>query len=233
MSRPQAILFDLDDTLWPIAPVIAAAETSLHAWLAAHAPKVAASFDSATLRARRLALLEAAPELAHDLAALRRRGLEQAFAEAGEDAAQIEGAMRHFLAARNAVQPYDDVLPGLLQLGARLTLGTITNGNADLEVVGLAHHFKVSLAAARFGRGKPDPAIFRAACDALGVAPAAAVYVGDDLELDVRGAQQAGLRAVWMNRGGSAAHLAAGLRPDAIVSSFTELIAWMEQQLAD
>lgn len=31
---PKAILFDLDDTLWPIAPVIAAAETLLHDWLA-------------------------------------------------------------------------------------------------------------------------------------------------------------------------------------------------------
>ncbi|UGQ45959.1 HAD family hydrolase [Massilia endophytica] len=228
--RPQAILFDLDDTLWPIAPVIAAAELSLHAWLAAHAPRVAQAFDIATLRARRQALLAQAPELAHDLASLRRRGLEHAFAEAGEDAAHIEGAMRHFLAARNAVQPYDDVLPGLLHLGQSLRLGTISNGNADLEVVGLAHHFAVSLAAARFGRGKPDPAIFLAACDALGVAPAAAVYVGDDPELDVRGAQQAGLRAVWMNRTG--APLPPGLAPEAVVASFSELIAWLEEELA-
>jgi putative hydrolase of the HAD superfamily len=36
-----------------------------------------------------------------------------------------------------------------------------------------------------------------------------------------------------MNRDGSAAHLAAGVQPDAIVGSFTELIAWMEQQLAN
>lgn len=231
--KPKAILFDLDDTLWPIAPVIAEAEATLHAWLATHAPKVAGQFSIEQLRAERLALAERAPHLQLDLGALRRAGLQAAFAAAGEDAAHVDGAMRHFFAARNAVTPYDDVLPGLLKLRHQVQLGTISNGNADLEVIGLAHHFEVSLAAAHFGTAKPDPAIFRAACSALGVAPHEAVYVGDDLALDVAGAQRAGLRAVWMNRTGSTAHVAAGIAPDAICASFDELLAWLEQQLAE
>lgn len=231
--RPRAILFDLDDTLWPIAPVIAEAETTLHAWLAAHAPKVARSFSIDELRARRMALLAAEPDYHLDLAKLRRAALQAAFEHVGEDVAHLDGAMRHFVAARNAVKPYDDVLPGLLHLAERVTLGAVTNGNADLEVIGIAHHFKVALAASHFGKAKPDPAIFLAACDALGVAPAEAIYVGDDLRLDVEGAQKAGLRAVWMNRTGSSAHLEAGIVPDAICSSLEELIAWLEQQLAD
>jgi putative hydrolase of the HAD superfamily len=232
-ERPRAILFDLDDTLWPIAPVIAEAETTLHAWLATHAPKVAQAFSIDELRARRMALLAAEPNYHLDLGKLRRAALEAAFAHAGEDLAHIDGAMQHFFAARNAVKPYDDVLPGLLHLADRVTLGAVTNGNADLEVIGIAHHFKVALAASHFGRAKPDPAIFLAACDALGVEPRHAVYVGDDLRLDVEGAQKAGLRAVWMNRTGSNAHVELGIMPDAICSSFEELIAWLEQQLAD
>ena len=234
-ARPplKAILFDLDDTLWPIAPVIAEAERTLHAWLGEHAPRVAQRFSIAELRARRMALLAARPELHVDLASLRRAGLQAAFAELGEDERHIDGAMRHFLAARNAVQLYDDVLPGLEKVKARLIMGTITNGNADLEVVGMAHHFKVSLAAPDFGSAKPDPAIFLAACAALGVAPAETAYVGDDLKLDVEGAQRAGLRAVWMNRGASDAHLAAGIAPDAICATFGDLVAWLETQLAD
>ncbi|NVD99907.1 HAD family hydrolase [Massilia sp. BJB1822] len=228
--RPQAILFDLDDTLWPIAPVIAAAEVTLHAWLAEHAPKVAQAFSIEDLRARRQALLDADPALQVDLGALRRAGLQAAFELAGEDLRHLDGAMAHFFAARNAVTPYDDVLPGLLHLKQKILLGTISNGNADLEVIGLAHHFQVSLAASHFGRAKPDPAIFLAACAALGVAPAQAVYVGDDLRLDVEGAQRAGLRAVWLNRGGAAAP--EGLVPDAICSSFDELLRWLERQLA-
>jgi len=192
---------------------------------------VAAQFSIAELRARRMALAEQRPELVADLYQLRRVALEQVFAETGEDPAHIEGAMRHFHVLRNAVTPYDDVLPVLPLLQGMLRLGVITNGNADLEVIGLHHHFEYALASAKFGRAKPDPAIFLTACEAMGVAPRDAVYVGDDLRLDVQGAQGAGLRAVWMNRHGSDAHLAAGVAPDAICASFDELLAWVNEQM--
>ena len=232
-KRPKAILFDLDDTLWPVGPVILQAEIDLHAWLSEHAPEVARRFSSDALRQRRLALLAAQPELRSDLGALRRAGLRGAFEEAGADLTLVEAAMACFLAARNRVNLYDDVLPGLEGLQQRILVGSISNGNADLEVIGLAHHFKVSLAAGVFGRAKPDPAIFHAACAALGVAPEEAVYVGDDLQLDVLGAQNAGLRAVWLNREASVAHLEAGIVPDAICATFDELLAWLDLQLEE
>ena len=226
---PKAVLFDLDDTLWPIAPVIAEAELSLFGWLRQHAPKVAAAHSIDTLRAARLALLDAEPALRLDLGALRRAGLHAAFAQAGEDAAKVELAMQHFFAARNAVAPYDDVLPGLARLGQRVLVGSISNGNADLRAIGMSHHFKVSVAAHELGRAKPDAAIFLAACALLDVAPQDAVYVGDDVLLDVRGAQQAGLRAVWLNRTGSSVHLEHGVAPDAICADFGELLDWLER----
>jgi putative hydrolase of the HAD superfamily len=233
IARPKAILFDLDDTLWPIGPVIAEAELALHAWLDEHAPKVARTFTIEQLRERRMALLAEKPEHHLNLIGLRREAMEAAFRHVGEDLARLDDAIKLFSAARNAVQPYHDVLPGLQRLAEKVTLGSITNGNADLEVIGLAHHFKVSLAASHYGKAKPDPGIFLAACEALGVAPHETVYVGDDLRLDVEGAQKAGLKAVWMNRTGSTAHLEAGIEPDAICRDVGELIAWLEQQLAD
>lgn len=229
--RPLALLFDLDDTLWPIGPVIAAAEESWHAWLAEHAPRVAQAFSVAELRVRRMALLERRPELIADLYQLRREALAEVFAELGEDPAHIEGSMRHFAVQRNLVVPYADVLPALPLLQGMLRLGVITNGNADLEVIGMDHHFEYALSSSRFGRAKPDPAIFHAACAAMGVAPQDAVYVGDDLRLDVQGAQAAGLRAVWMNRHGSTAHLEAGVTPDAICATFDELLHWIRGQI--
>jgi putative hydrolase of the HAD superfamily len=45
---------------------------------------------------------------------------------------------------------------------------------------------------------KPDPRIFRAALDALGVAPEEALYVGDLYEVDVVGARAAGISAVLL-----------------------------------
>jgi FMN hydrolase / 5-amino-6-(5-phospho-D-ribitylamino)uracil phosphatase len=227
---PKAILFDLDDTLWPIAPVILQAEESLHRWLADNAPRVSERFSIEHLRQARLALLASQPEFHLDLGALRRAGLVSAFEQAGEDIDKVEQAMIHFFAARNAVIPYDDVLPGLLRLKGRVKIGSVSNGNADLQAIGLAHHFTVSVAAHQLGYAKPDPAIFRAACDELGVAPQEAVYVGDDVLLDVRGAQQAGLRAVWLNRTGSTSHLEHAVVPDAICANFDELIDWLRRE---
>jgi HAD superfamily hydrolase (TIGR01549 family) len=230
---PKAILFDLDDTLWPIAPVIAQAEQSLHAWLQANAPRVASRFSIDSLRQARLALLARQPELHLDLGALRRAGLRYAFEQAGEDSAKVEQAMVHFFAARNAVLPYDDVLPGLLRLKGRVLIGSISNGNADLQAIGLSHHFKVSVAAHQLGCAKPDAAIFHAACRQLGVAPADAVYVGDDVLLDVQGAQRAGLRAVWLNRTGSSEHREHGVLPDATCADFGQLLDWLAREHAE
>ena len=225
---PKAVLFDLDDTLWPIAPVILEAEKILYAWLAQHAPRVVERFTVASLREARLALLAKRPEFAIDLSALRHAGLVAAFEQVGEDAGKVELAMTEFFAARNAVTPYDDVVPGLERLKQFTLVGSVTNGVADLQTIGLAHHFQASVAAREFGRAKPDPGIFLAGCAALGVEPGETLYVGDDLLLDVQGAQRAGLRAAWMNRTGKLNDLAHEVQPDVEVASIDALIDWLE-----
>jgi putative hydrolase of the HAD superfamily len=228
--RIKAVLFDLDDTLWPIMPVIRRAEDMLFTWLQAHAPGVASRFTVEGLRERRRRLLEQNPHYRLDLAKLRHAGLTEAFLAAGEDCTKVDLAMAVFSKARNEVIPFDDVMPVLEKLRRRFSLGSVSNGVADLEVIGLSKYFKASLAAHSFGAAKPDAAIFQAACDALGVAPAEAVYVGDDPFLDVEGAQRAGLHAVWMNRAGleSAFNLPEHIRPDAIFATMHELHQWLD-----
>ncbi|WP_332876618.1 HAD family hydrolase [Massilia sp. S19_KUP03_FR1] len=232
MTTPHAVLFDLDDTLWPIGPVIARAEELVQAWLAQHAPGVAQRFSIEALRSARMALLQEQPDFHLDFGALRRAGLHAAFAEAGEDASGVEHAMQVYYKARNTIELYEDVLPALQEIGALAVVGSISNGNADLQTIGLAQHFSFSLSAGAHGSAKPDPGIFLAACAAMGVAPQDAVYVGDDILLDVQGAQRAGLRAVWLNRTGSTRHLEHGVVPDAICRDFTELLEWLRGQRA-
>jgi HAD superfamily hydrolase (TIGR01549 family) len=230
--QAKAILFDLDDTLWPIAPVIVTAELRVLTWLQAEAPAVAARFSTEELRQRRMDLLAREPRYAVDLGALRRTVLTQAFAEAGEDLGKIDAAMAVFFAARNAVTLFDDVLPALAQLAQLARLGTVTNGNADLAAIGLAPYFAYSLSAAQFGRAKPAAGIFHAACAAMGVAPHEALYVGDDILLDVQGAQQAGLRAAWINRSGSDADVRHGVRPDYRCTDLMQLLQQLSASAA-
>lgn len=229
MPPIKAVLFDLDDTLWPVAPAIERAEHNMFDWLRTHAPTVAERFTIESLRARRMALLDTLPHYRFDMMGLRHAGLTQAFIECNEDCSRVGHALDIFTAARNTVDLYDDVGAVLPRLAKHWLLGTISNGPADLEAIGISHHFHTSLAAYRFGTGKPDPKIFLAACESMGVAPSEAVYVGDDPLLDVEGAQRAGLRGVWMNREGLRPNrtMPGHIAPDAVCKNMAALERWL------
>ncbi len=68
--------------------------------------------------------------------------------------------------------------------------------DADLDRFGLLEFFPVRVYSCEAGVVKPNPAIYRQALDALDVAPAEAVFVGDRLDVDVAGPQKIGMRAV-------------------------------------
>ena len=228
--RPEilAVIFDLDDTLWPMLPLINHAEQALSHWLAANAPTIAERTGIAEMRALRNQLMPTDPRFAYNLWALRHAMLSQLLAETEPDALRLQqladAGMAVFASARNQVSLFDDVMPALTELGKHWRLGSISNGFADLEEIGLASHFQVSLAAHRFGCAKPDARIFLAACAALEVSPAQAIYVGDDLLADVQGARQAGMRSGWINRSGSVAEHGA----DVECRDLTALLRWLQ-----
>ena len=137
--------------------------------------------------------------------------------------------MHVFTRARNEVTPYDEVSEILPRLSQRVRLGSLTNGAADLVTIGLAHHFEISVAAHQLGTIKPDPALFHAACDALQLPPAQVAYIGDDLRLDVEGAQKAGLTGIWINRSEGAPEPALShIKPDLSIRSLLELDRWLD-----
>ena len=224
----HALFFDLDDTLWPITPVIVQAEQVLFAWLAAHAPRVAASYSIDMMRQQRIQLMQARPELAIDLQALRYQALLDTFLRCDEDSALVTAAMQVFNQARNQVQLFDDVAHCLPHLAKLVKLGSLTNGAADLEAIGLAHHFEVSLSAHKIGKAKPDPHVFLLACEALKLQPEQVAYIGDDLRLDVEGAQKAGLTGIWLNRQHQQAPTELGhIQPDVTFTNLHDLVGWL------
>jgi putative hydrolase of the HAD superfamily len=195
-----AISLDLDDTLWPVLPALLRAEQDMHAWLQERAPATAAICSPDRLREIRLLVAMANAERAHDLGWLRLESLRQALREGGDDPALAVGAFNVFLDGRQRVTLYDDVEAVLQRWKSRYKLLVVTNGNADIGRIGIGHFFAVSVAAHELGIGKPDPRIFRHACDLAGVLPSQVLHIGDDLDLDVRGAREAGLHAAWLRR---------------------------------
>lgn len=222
LSSIRAITLDLDDTLWPIWPCIERAEKVLHAWLLQYAPTTAALY--ADPHARRS--IREATELqwaaqAHDLSVLRRESIRLALERAGDDTDLADPAFDLFFAERMRVELFDDAIATLEWMAARWPIYAVSNGNADVNKVGLGAYFKGSVSARDVGVGKPDPRIFHAAAKALGLPPEAILHVGDDAALDVLGALDVGMQAVWVNR--SETLWSYTQQPHATVASLTEL----------
>jgi len=203
----RAVTLDLDDTLWAIAPAIERAEQRLDQWLRQRYPEVAQRYPIPALRTLRDQVAEARPDLAHDFTAQRQLSLRTAFVDSlGSDFDDLDAVVRaafvEFQHGRHEIEPYPEVLDALDRLASLLPLAALTNGNADLERLGLSRHFRFSLNARDFGCAKPDPAIFHAACERLDCEPAQVLHAGDDIEADVIGAHRAGLRSAWIDRHG-------------------------------
>ena len=200
MDGIRTITLDLDDTLWDIRPVIRRAEIRLYDWLGERYPRITEMFAIEEMRILRDRVLEKHADKLHDLRFLRHTVLAEAAEAAGYAAFAVEEAFAVFDEARNEVEMYPESVPALEALGARFTLIAVTNGNADLEAIGIDGLFDGHVNAAMVGAAKPARPIFDAAV-AMGGAPAAeTVHVGDQPLIDVHGAREAGLRAVWVNR---------------------------------
>ncbi len=224
MKHICAITFDLDDTLWDNRPVLMEAEQQLYDWLVRYYPRIGKRYTLEDMRSLRIDLYRKDPTLRHDISGLRRASLRQAAEAAGYDPALAEPAFAVFLEARHKIELYDDVIPALQRLkGAGYSLGSMTNGNADVGRLGISRLFDFSLTAESVGRAKPDPLMFEEACRHAGVEPAQLAHVGDEADTDLAGGQAAGVTVIWMNR--TKQPRAPGITPHAEVRDMRELLS--------
>lgn len=111
---------------------------------------------------------------------------------------------------------------------AGIRLGMITNGsslvqNGKIERLGIRSLFDVIVVSGEVGVQKPDPAIFRLTLDRLGAAPQEAWFVGDHPVNDIAGAQTAGLTAIWI-QGEEPWPEDMPIRPDHVIRSLAETV---------
>lgn len=223
MPTPLVLSFDLDDTLWPIAPVILAAEQELDAWLRRQHPHVMRAHTLQTLRSIREQVAHEYPERGHDMTFLRHRAIMKLFGGDAAAAGHADAAFEIFYAARNRVTLYEEVPAALARLRRRYRLFAVSNGNADLERCGISGLFEGHVTAIAAGASKPDARIFAHLLRAAGVDAGQVLHIGDDPHADVHGATAAGMQAVWLNRDARPwpAELAA---PTRTISTLAEII---------
>ncbi|MEY9486032.1 putative hydrolase of the HAD superfamily [Streptomyces calvus] len=118
---------------------------------------------------------------------------------------------------------FPDVLPVLDALATSHRHAVLSNSSLrvqdhKLRVLGVHDRFEAILCAAELGVSKPEPRAFLAACEALALPPDQVAYVGDHPEIDGRGAAEAGLLSVWIDRGGAYAAVEPPVGPRRIAS---------------
>ena len=129
--------------------------------------------------------------------------------EAGLDASQelIAGILKKWMHADWKMVLYDDVMPALTHLGELgLILGLISNVDRDItplyQELGLSAWLQVMVTSQEVGFNKPQPEIFQEALKQAGVRPSEAIYVGDQHQIDVVGANGVGMRGILLDRSG-------------------------------
>ena len=203
---PRALLFDLDDTLCDYA---SARDRRLRL---AFSLDLAAADPSASSGQALDAAARDLDRMVADSVAMHPHGADhfpELFRRHGvADPAVAEAAMAWYRANRfHSLVLFADAAASLAALRPGRRLGLVTNGPTDVQrekiaLLGVEPLVDFVLVSEEFGAWKPDPAIFREALRLAGAEAAEAVFVGDSAEHDIAGARAAGIRAVWVNRGG-------------------------------
>lgn len=200
LASVKAISFDLDDTLWHCAPAIARAESALYAWHREFTPKITRVHTPESLTTYRAVIRDRHPELKGCVTAMRLAGLRALLSEFGYSESLAEVAFDVFYRARSEVELYDGALEMLEKLRRNYRLAAITNGNADLQAIGIADHFEVIYAADLTLPQKPAPDMFLQCLAHMGIAADELLHVGDNPLADVTGAHNARVQTMWFNQ---------------------------------
>ena len=197
----QAVLFDLDGTLWDRDEAFRALVDTQHRTF----PELAA-FPRERYVGRVV-------ELDDHGVGEKGAAYAQVVSEFGLRPALAPILFDHFVTTyASFFDPFPEVLPTLRSLRDQgLKLGIITNGSIGaqepkIQRLGLAPLMDAVLISEREGVRKPDKAIFDRALARLGVDAASAWFVGDHPDADIRGASEAGLTAVWRQSWGEAVY---------------------------
>ena len=124
----------------------------------------------------------------------------------------------------------------LLESGIRM--GIISNTTnpefikeEELRQTGLNTYFEFAIFSSGTPYRKPHSSIFHAAISRLNIEAENILFVGDDLKMDVMGAQSVGMSTAWLNRDGSSP--VKNISPDYQITSLSELLTMKPLKVAN
>lgn len=240
MPLPQAILFDLDDTIITEGerlPILVQIASEFEAVLAGHDPaKVADTLEAA------LKSFWGDPERAREARLRPKGGIRQArrsvvaetFKSLGvADADGLAAIFSSRFTELRTVGAHEfdgarHTLETLRRTGVQLAL--VTNGaseiqRAKLERFSLTPLFDHIQIEGEHGFGKPEPQAYLHALEALNAQPEAVWMVGDNLEWEVAAPQRLGIYGIWHDHLGRGLPEQSQVRPDRIIRYLPELLA--------
>ncbi|HET7495593.1 MAG TPA: HAD family hydrolase [Candidatus Limnocylindrales bacterium] len=225
MTRPVAVLFDLDDTLYPERSFVDGGFRSVGRFLAPHIGSSPAAI------ARRLRTL-------HDRDG-RGRLIQTLLGDLGrgDDPDLVLAAVLAYRTHRPRLYPFPMVVETLGRLrAAGISTGLVSDGMSAVQrrklaaLPAVARQLDVIVLTDELGAdyAKPSPVPFRVACRMLGVDPAASVYVANDPRKDFAGARAAGLATIRSgslpDEGGAIrVSLRDGIDADAVTDGLAEI----------
>ena len=201
-EKIKAITFDLDDTFWDVKPVLINAEMKTRKFIEDKIGKLEwGSWEEFKLIREKLIVEDASYEF--DVGKLRKKLLLMKIQErvSDEEAANelSEGAFQLFFQERNKVEFFPSVLDEIKKLSQIYKLGCLTNGNANIEIIGINKFFKFNISSKDVSANKPSENHFHKAIELLGVSKEELLHIGDHKINDMLGAINYGCKALWFN----------------------------------
>lgn len=221
MNRWQAIVFDLDDTLYPERDFVLSGFRAVAEWAESHL---------GLQRDRGYANLCTLYESGARGDTFNRWLVAHGQLDAALPAQLVQVYRQH----TPQLTPFAEAPVVLQRLHGRYRLGLVSDGYLDVQrgklaALGLTHYFDAIVFSDEWGRDawKPSVLPFQAVLQRLAVSAAMAVYVADNPLKDFLGARQVGMFTVRIQRsGGEYSHLVPPTpqhAPDQTIQDLTEL----------
>ena len=205
-KKIKLITLDLDNTVWPNNKVIVEAEKAMWDFVFTKYPEIYNDYDDKRISEIRVTLVEKNPNLKFDLTTFRKEIIKHILQEVGADESEAtyysNEAFNEFFKSRNKVQLYKDAKIIIERLFRKTKVASLSNGNADLKLIGIDHVFDFSINSKDVQSNKPSPDHFLKALELTKCEADEVIHIGDCPINDVGGARNCNFNTIWFNSEG-------------------------------